>query len=187
MSVSSSVKEESWSKISVCLLTVAWLRPTRGGWSKSPAPPSCVGEAWPVKQQQPQKAFEYLSSVCNVRVVILQTQYVGPVTSVSTAVHSGVLSGVLRYCVVLLSVFWFSSKYVQSCSMLMFLSVLSLILQDVLRQFACRTEASRWKVCLQPWGCACDRLLACCARTPKDHGRKVYKSSWKLFQQSKHF
>lgn len=65
--------------------------------------------AWPVKLQ-PQKAFEYLSSVCNVRVVILQIQYVGPATSVSTAVHSVVLSGVLRYSVVLLSVFWFSSS-----------------------------------------------------------------------------
>lgn len=55
-----------------------------------------------------EKAFEYLS--CNVRVVILQIQCVRPVTSVSTAVHSVVLWGVLQYCVVLLSVFWFSSS-----------------------------------------------------------------------------
>ncbi len=72
-----------------------------------PRPPRVL-RAWPVKQQ-PQKTL-VLSSVCNVRVVILRIQCVGPVTSVSTAVHSVVLLGVLRYSVVQLSVFGFSSS-----------------------------------------------------------------------------
>lgn len=81
--------------------------------------------AWPVKLQ-PQKTFEYLSSVCNVRVVILQTvcwtsdlcEYCCAqcCTIRSTAVQCGTAVSIL----VLL-------QYVQSCSMLMFLSVRSLI------------------------------------------------------------
>ena len=58
-----------------------------------------------------------------MRVVILQIQCVGPVASVSAAVHSAVLSGsiaVLRGTAVTILVLL---QYVQSCSMLMFLSV----------------------------------------------------------------
>lgn len=84
--------------------------------------------AWPVKQQ-PQKTL-VLSSVRDVRVVILRIQCVGPVTSVSTAVHGVVLLGVLRYSVVQCGTavsIRVLLQYVHSCSMLMFLSVLSLI------------------------------------------------------------
>lgn len=109
VSILSSVERKDVElKSQYFFLMAAWLklRPTRGGWSGSPAP--LVLGAWPVKQQ-PQKTF-VLSSVCSVRVVILWIQYVGPVTSVSTAVHSVVLLGVLRYSVVQLSVLGFSSS-----------------------------------------------------------------------------
>lgn len=57
---------------------------------------------------KPQKAFEYV--FVKVGVVILQKPLAGPVTSVSAAVHSVVLSGVPRCSGVLLSVFGVSSS-----------------------------------------------------------------------------
>lgn len=103
-----SWKKGCWTKISVFLFngSMAEIETNQRRLTLKPHP--LVSGAWPVKQQ-PQKTF-VLSSVCSVRVVILWIQCVGPVTSVSTAVHSVVLLGVLRYSVVQLSVFGFSSS-----------------------------------------------------------------------------
>lgn len=122
-----------------------------------PHPLICWG-VWPVKQQ-PQKTF-VLSQVCNMRV-ILQLQYVGPVTSVSTAVHSVVLLGVLRYSVALLSVFWFSSSTFTHVACWCFCQYSAWSPGDAAT--VCMREASRWKVCLQLWRGTpvCRKLLAC--------------------------
>ncbi len=150
VSIFSSVKEASGTKMSVFLFngsTAEVETDRRGlGLKRKPRPSMSRGRGlWSGSHRKP---LNYLSSVWNVSVVILQIQCVGPVTSVSTAVHSVVLLGVLRYSVVLLSVFWFSSSTFSHVACWCFCQS---DLQEVLRQFACRAEASRRKVCLQPW------------------------------------
>ncbi len=144
----SSVKEESWTCISVFLfngsMTEVKTSQIRLKWK--PRPFVCWRRGlWSSSHRKPL----FCLSVCNVRVVILQSQYVGPVTSVSTAVHSVGLLGVLRYySVVLRSVFGFSSSTFTHVACWCFCQYSAWSPGD---GTVCMWEACRWSVCLQPW------------------------------------